>query len=66
MRWLIESGTPLPEQQRFFEDFAYAGATQFCAAVQKSPSAHFYKHVAALTSSFLSIEKSAFEMVQSS
>jgi TorA maturation chaperone TorD len=62
MRWLIENQRPLTEQQQFFQDFAYRGAIAFCAAVQKSPSASFYKPVAALTSSFLEIEKAAFEM----
>jgi TorA maturation chaperone TorD len=62
MRWLIENQRPLAEQQRFFEDFAYHGATAFCAAVQKSTSANFYKPVAALASSFFEIERTAFEM----
>lgn len=62
MRWLIENQRPLAEQQRFFEDFAYRGAVAFCAAVQKSTAGNFYKPVAALTASFLDIEKAAFEM----
>lgn len=62
MRWLIENQQPLSEQQKFFENFAYRGATAFYAAVQKSVSASFYKPVAALASSFFDIEKTAFEM----
>jgi len=62
MRWLIESRRPLTEQQQFFQDFAYRGAIAFCAAVQKSASANFYKPVATLTSSFFDIERAAFEM----
>ena len=62
MRWLIENQRPLAEQQQFFESFAYRGALAFCAAVQKSPSANFYKPVATLTSSFFDIERAAFEM----
>lgn len=62
MRWLIENQRPLSEQQQFFRNFAYRGATAFCAAVQKSASASFYKPVAALASSFFEIEKTAFEM----
>jgi TorA maturation chaperone TorD len=62
MRWLIENQRPLADQQQFFENFAYRGATAFCAAVQKSTSASFYKPVAALASSFFDIEKVAFEM----
>lgn len=62
MRWLIENQRPLVEQQQFFENFAYRGAVAFCAAVQKSPSASFYKPVAALAASFFDIERAAFEM----
>ena len=62
MRWLIENQRPLAEQQQFFQDFAYRGATALCAAVQKSTSASFYKPVASLAASFLEIEKAAFEM----
>jgi TorA maturation chaperone TorD len=65
MRWLIENQRPLAEQQGFFENFAYRGAVAFCAAVQKSTSANFYKPVAVLTASFLDIEKTAFEMGES-
>ena len=62
MRWLVENRHPLADQRQFFEGFAYRGAIAFCAAVQKSASANFYKAVAALASSFLDIEKMAFEM----
>lgn len=62
MRWLIESGHPLPEQRVFFEDFAYAGAVPFFAAVQKAPAASFYQHVASFASEFFELEKAAFEM----
>jgi TorA maturation chaperone TorD len=62
MRWLIENQRPLSEQQQFFDNFAYRGATAFYAAVQKSVSASFYKRVAVLASYFFDIEKTAFEM----
>lgn len=62
LRSLIEDQRPLADQRRFFEEFAYAGVIHFCAAVQKSPSASFYKEVAALTESFYELEKTAFEM----
>lgn len=65
MRWLIESRRPLPEQQLFFENYAYRGGMAFCAAVQKAASANFYKHVASLSSSFFEIERAAFEMGES-
>jgi TorA maturation chaperone TorD len=62
MRWLIENQRSLAEQQQFFENFAYRGAIAFCAALQKSASANFYKPVAALASSYFDIERAAFEM----
>jgi TorA maturation chaperone TorD len=62
MRWLIEGQCALAEQRGFFEEFAYLGMTRFCAALQKSPTAIFYKDVAALTASFYELEKAAFEM----
>jgi TorA maturation chaperone TorD len=65
MRWLIENGHDLAEQRRFFEGFAYPGVLPFCVALQNSPSANFYKRVAALTWSFFEIEKTAFEMSDS-
>jgi TorA maturation chaperone TorD len=62
LRWLIEDLRPLSDQRRFFEEFAYGGVVHFCAAVHKSPSASFYKEVAALAESFFELEKAAFEM----
>ena len=62
MRWLIEEQRALADQRRFFEEFAYSGVVKFCAALQKSPTAIFYKDVAALTASFYELEKAAFEM----
>lgn len=66
MRWLIEEQRALAEQRRFFEEFAYTGVVRFCAALQKSPSASFYKAVAALTAAFYELEKTAFEMIDES
>jgi len=62
MRWLIEQQHSLVDQRRFFEEFAYPGVVKFCAALQKSPTAIFYKDVAAFTASFYALEKAAFEM----
>lgn len=62
LRWLIQDGRPLAEQRQFFEDFAYRSVVSFCAAVQKAPSANFYKVVAAFCSSFFEVERAAFEM----
>jgi len=63
MRWLIQERHPLEQQREFFENFVYRGAIPFCAAVQKTPSASFYKPVAAFAASFFELEKRAFEMV---
>jgi TorA maturation chaperone TorD len=62
MRRLIQDGRALSEQRHFFDEFAYAGVTAFCAAVQKASSASFYRPVAALTLAFYEVEKAAFEM----
>ena len=63
MRWFIESGRPLREQQQFFATFLYQGAIPFYAAVQNAASSRFYKPVAAFALAFLELEKAAFEMV---
>ena len=62
MRWLIENQHSLAEQKRFFDEFAYPGVTGLCAAVQKSPTADFYKHVSALAAAYYELERTAFEM----
>lgn len=62
MRWLVEGQRTLADQRQFFEEFAYSGVQHFCAAVQKSPSTSFYKDVAALTTAFYDLERTAFEM----
>jgi TorA maturation chaperone TorD len=63
MRWLIQERRPLEQQREFFDSFVYRGAIPFCAAVQKTPSASFYKPVAVFAASFFELEKTAFEMV---
>lgn len=65
MRWLVEDRRVLADQRRFFEEFAYPGVVRFCAALQKSPSASFYKEVAALTAAFFELERAAFELADS-
>ena len=62
MRWLIEHRHPLAEQRQFFERFAYPGAAAFFAAVQKAPTADFFKPGTGFASSFFELEKAAFEM----
>lgn len=62
MRWLIEDRHALADQHDFFKTFMHSGAIPFCCKVETSPSASFYKGVAAFTLSFLELEKSAFEM----
>jgi len=65
MRLLVERGHSLERQRLFFDEFAYPGVLPFCVALQNSPTASYYKQVAALTYSFFEIEKSAFEMSNS-
>ena len=62
MRWLIESGRALPEQQQYFATYWYPGAVRFFAAVQKAVSARFYKPVATFAQAFLDLEKASLEM----
>lgn len=63
MRFLIEQGVALEEQQLFFERFVYSGAVAFCNAIIQAPSAAFYKELANFMRVFLEIEKTAFEMM---
>ena len=65
MRLLVEGGHSLERQRLFFDEFAFPGVLPFCVALQNSPTASYYKHVAALTWSYFEIEKSAFEMTGS-
>jgi len=62
MRCLIEGGHPLAEQKKFFDAFVHPGVELFCAAVQKSPNAVFYKPVAAFALAFFELERAAFDM----
>lgn len=62
MRCLIEGRHTLAEQRQFFETFVIPGAIPFCAAVQNSPAANFYKPVARFALSFLEVERAAFDM----
>lgn len=66
MRRLIEERRSLPEQRQFFEEYVRPGIIPFCAALQKAPSAMFYRHAAALTLAFCEIEGAAFEMSDAS
>lgn len=62
MRWLIVEGRDVAEQKQFFDGFFFPGVVPFCAAVQNSSTANFYKPVAAFAAAFFDLEKSAFEM----
>jgi TorA maturation chaperone TorD len=62
MRWLIENGRPLDAQRAFFDEFVYTGLGTFCAAIDASTNASFYRKVAAVARVFLSIEKEGFNM----
>jgi TorA maturation chaperone TorD len=65
MRWLIESGQPIAVQAEFFRAFMLPCAESFFAAVQKSATAGFYKHVAKLAAAYLAVERAAFEVADS-
>ena len=65
MRLLVEGAHSLERQRLFFNEFVYPGVLPFCVALQNSPTASYYKQVAALTCSYFEIEKSAFEMADS-
>ena len=51
------------EQKTFFERFLYRGAMAFCDAVNASPKAVFYRHVARFARAFLEVEHEAFGML---
>jgi TorA maturation chaperone TorD len=62
MRWLIERERPLQEQHAFFNDFVYTGVGTFCDAIEARARTPFYKAVAGVARTFLTIEKDAFEL----
>lgn len=62
MRWMIEGGAPVEEQQAFFRDFVDPGMSPFCAAICSNPLASFYGEAAQLTRAFLEVERDAFDM----
>jgi TorA maturation chaperone TorD len=62
MRWLIERERPLDEQRAFFSDFVYTGVGTFCDAIDARAATPFYKAVAGVARTFLSIEKQAFDL----
>jgi TorA maturation chaperone TorD len=65
MRLLVEGGHSLDRQRYFFREFAYPGVLPFCVAVQNSPTASYYKAVAAFTWSFFEVERAALDMPES-
>ena len=65
MRWLIESGQSINVQADFYRTFVDRSAIAFFAAVQDSPTAHFYKLVVRLASAFFEVERAAFEVAES-
>lgn len=62
MRWLIERERPLEEQHAFFNDFVYTGVGTFCDAIEARAQTAFYKAVAGVARTFLTIEKEAFDL----
>jgi TorA maturation chaperone TorD len=62
MRWLIVQRRPLEEQRAFFAEFVEAGLPFFCDAINRSPTAVFYRQAGAFTRMFVTVEKDAFDM----
>jgi TorA maturation chaperone TorD len=62
MRWLIQRERPMQEQLAFFNEFVYTGVGTFCDAIDARATTAFYKAVAGLARSFLTVEKEAFDL----
>jgi TorA maturation chaperone TorD len=62
MRWLIQRERPIEEQLAFFNEFVHTGVGTFCDAIDSRAATPFYKAVAELARSFLTIEKEAFDL----
>jgi TorA maturation chaperone TorD len=62
MRWLIQRERPVQEQLAFFNEFVYTGVGTFCDAIDARATTAFYKAVAGLARSFLTVEKEAFDL----
>jgi len=52
--------TEIGEQRAFFERFLMTWASDCCAAIQHSPVANYYRHVAQFTCCFVGVETAAF------
>lgn len=50
------------DQRAFFRRFLYRGAIAFCAAVNASPKARFYRAVARFSRAFFELENEAFDI----
>ena len=61
MRYLVSEGYPVEDQKLFFNEFVFASMPDFCAAINRSPNASFYRCVAQFTAAFLTLEKAAFD-----
>jgi TorA maturation chaperone TorD len=63
MRYLIgEQRDNIDDQQLFFSQFIQSGGASLCNAIFAHPEAHFFRHLALLTKSFLCVEQDAFAM----
>ena len=60
MRWLLENDKPVELQSQFFLEFAGAGVTGICDAIEENPSARFYRAVSALARTFVENEHAKF------
>lgn len=66
MRWLIESACGLETERRFFFEYVAPAAEPLCAAITRTPKAHFYRSVAGYMQAFYDIERAGFELVGTS
>lgn len=62
MRWLIEDGRALEEQQRFFSAFLDPATELLCDAIERVPDADFYGVVGRLARAFFRVEKDGFDL----
>jgi TorA maturation chaperone TorD len=67
MRVLVGGGAgrepaPIAEQKRFFESYLQPSAPKFMKALGASPKANYYRTVAALGASFISLESESFQL----
>ena len=64
MRHLVaEQKKPLADQRQFFQRWIVPAAGPLCDAIERAPTAQFYRPMARFAKAFLALEQSAFEML---